>query len=47
MRVLVIEDDTKVADFIRRGLQQEGHAVDVAYDGAEGISRLGITITMS
>jgi DNA-binding response OmpR family regulator len=39
MRLLVIEDDSKVADFIRRGLQQEGHAVDVAYDGAEGISR--------
>jgi len=36
MRVLVIEDDVKVADFIRRGLQQENHAVDVASDGEEG-----------
>ncbi len=36
MRVLVIEDDVKVADFIRRGFQQENHAVDVASDGEEG-----------
>jgi len=36
MRVLVIEDDAKVADFIRRGLQQENYAVDVARDGQEG-----------
>jgi DNA-binding response OmpR family regulator len=36
MRVLVIEDDEKVADFIRRGLEQENYAVDVARDGEEG-----------
>jgi DNA-binding response OmpR family regulator len=36
MRVLVIEDDVKVADFIRRGLEQENYAVDVARDGEEG-----------
>lgn len=39
MRVLVIEDESKVADFIRRGLQQEHHAVDVARDGEEGLYR--------
>jgi DNA-binding response OmpR family regulator len=33
MRVLVIEDDRKVASFIQTGLQQEGHAVDVLHDG--------------
>jgi DNA-binding response OmpR family regulator len=33
MRVLVIEDDRKVAAFIQTGLQQEGHAVDVLHDG--------------
>lgn len=36
MRILVIEDDRKVADFIRKGLQQESYAVDVAYDGETG-----------
>lgn len=36
MRVLVVEDEKKVADFIRRGLQQERYAVDVAHDGEEG-----------
>ena len=36
MRILVVEDDKKVADFIRRGLQQESYAVDVANDGEDG-----------
>lgn len=34
MRVLVIEDDQRVAGFIRAGLEQEGHAVDLLSDGA-------------
>ena len=33
MRILVIEDDGKVASFIQTGLEQEGYAVDVLYDG--------------
>ena len=33
MRILVVEDDRKVASFIQSGLQQEGHAVDVVPDG--------------
>jgi heavy metal response regulator len=33
MRVLLAEDDTRVASFIRRGLSQEGFSVDVARDG--------------
>ena len=32
MRVLVVEVDQKVAAFIRRGLEEEGYAVDVAAD---------------
>lgn len=36
MRILIIEDEKKIADFIRRGLREEGYAVDVAYDGQEG-----------
>jgi DNA-binding response OmpR family regulator len=35
MRVLVIEDDRKVASFIQTGLEQEGYAVDVLNDGSE------------
>jgi DNA-binding response OmpR family regulator len=34
MRVLVIEDDRKVASFIQTGLEQEGYAVDLLNDGA-------------
>ena len=33
MRILVVEDDRKVASFIQTGLQQEGHAVDVLHEG--------------
>jgi len=36
MRILVVEDDRKVARFIQQGLEEEGHAVDVAGDGEEG-----------
>jgi DNA-binding response OmpR family regulator len=34
MRILVIEDDRKVAGFIQTGLQQEGYGVDVLHEGA-------------
>jgi heavy metal response regulator len=37
MRILVVEDDRKVAEFIRKGLQEEGYAVDVAPDGEMGL----------
>jgi DNA-binding response OmpR family regulator len=37
MRVLVVEDEKKVASFIAKGFEQEGYAVDVAYDGEAGI----------
>src|ERR1039457_2138550 len=36
MRILVIEDEVKIAQFIKRGLKEEGYAVDVAGDGEEG-----------
>jgi heavy metal response regulator len=38
MRILVIEDEKKVASFIKQGLEEEGYAVDVASDGAEGLA---------
>ncbi|WP_447601265.1 response regulator transcription factor [Nitrospira sp. Nam80] len=37
MRILVIEDDKDLAQFIRKGLQEERHAVDVAEDGEAGL----------
>ena len=39
MRILVVEDEQKVASFIQRGLEEEGHAVDVALDGEDGLSK--------
>jgi len=38
MRLLIVEDEKKVASFIARGFQQEGYAVDEAYDGETGSS---------
>ena len=37
MRLLVVEDEQRIADFIRRGLSEQGHAVDVAADGEEAL----------
>ncbi len=36
MRILIIEDEKKLASFIRRGLKEKNYAVDAAYDGNEG-----------
>src|SRR2546428_12935906 len=33
MRILIVEDERKVANFISQGLQEEGHTVEVAKDG--------------
>src|SRR4030066_652640 len=37
MRILVIEDEKKVASFIKKGLEEEHYAVDTAYDGETGL----------
>lgn len=37
MRILVVEDDEKVASYVRKGLTEHGHSVDVANDGREGL----------
>ena len=36
MRLLVIEDETKLADYLHKGLSENGYVVDVARDGIEG-----------
>ena len=40
MRILVVEDERKVASFVRQGLQEEGHAVEIAADGAAALELL-------
>ncbi len=37
MRILIVEDDRKVARFLERGLREEGYVVDVANDGRDGL----------
>jgi len=39
MRILVVEDDHKIANAIKRGLEQETFAVDVCYDGKDGLGQ--------
>ena len=36
MRILVVEDERKLAGFIKRALREDGHAVDLSHDGEEG-----------
>jgi heavy metal response regulator len=38
MRILLVEDERKVASFIRKGLEEEGYAVDVAAEGETGLA---------
>ena len=38
MRILIVEDEKKVAGFIKKGLEEELYAVDVSYDGEEGLA---------
>jgi DNA-binding response OmpR family regulator len=38
MRVLVVEDDRRMCELLRQGLEEEGHAVALAQDGEEGLS---------
>ena len=40
MSVLLIEDELKVANFISKGLEEEGYSVQVAYNGVEGLQLL-------
>lgn len=42
MRVLVVEDEPRFANTIAEGLRDQGLAVDVAYDGLEAASKLGL-----
>lgn len=37
MKLLIVEDETRMADLLRKGLAEEGHTATCAYDGAEGL----------
>ncbi len=37
MRILLVEDEPQIADFIARGLSENGHSVDIARDGEEAL----------
>ncbi len=43
MRVLVVDDETVLADTVARGLRREGMSVDVAHDGTAALERVGST----
>jgi len=37
MRILIVEDEKSLADIVKKGLEDEGYAVDVAYNGEDGL----------
>jgi len=41
MRLLVVEDELRMAALLRRGLEEDGYAVDVAADGIQGLWQAG------
>ena len=38
MKILVVEDDPKIASFVQKGLKEQGNTVDVSHDGNDGFS---------
>ena len=38
MKILLVEDEERLASFIRKGISAEGYEVEVAYDGRTGLS---------
>jgi len=38
MRILVVEDDIKIASALKRGLERQSYAVDVSNDGTDGLA---------
>ena len=43
MRLLLVEDEPRVARFIAKGAREQGYAVDIAADGEEALYKAGIT----
>ena len=43
MQLLLVEDDRDVAEYVRKGLEEEGYAVKVCFDGASGLRAAELT----
>ena len=37
MHVLIVEDERKMAELLKKGLEEENHSVNLAFDGREGL----------
>ena len=46
MRILLVEDETSIARFAKKGLTESGYAVDVAVDGQQGLE-YALTVELS
>ncbi|MCI0606393.1 response regulator transcription factor [bacterium] len=42
MRVLIVEDDKRMAEILKKGLEEENHSVTLAFDGEEGLEFAGL-----
>jgi DNA-binding response OmpR family regulator len=42
MQILIVEDEEKIANFLRRGLLEESYAVDIAHDGEDALYKFDI-----
>lgn len=42
MQILIVEDEEKIANFLRRGLMEESYAVDIAGDGEDALYKFEI-----
>ena len=42
MKILVVEDEKKLADALKRGLELEGYAVDIVEDGKKALTRISL-----
>ncbi len=43
MKILLVEDESRVAQFVKKGLAEEGHVVDLAADGAEALALASVS----
>lgn len=44
MQILIVEDEEKIANFLRRGLLEESYAVDIALDGEDALYKFDINV---
>src|SRR3954468_12408351 len=42
MRLLVVDDESELAEAVARGLRRDGYAVDLAFDGSEALEKLAV-----